>query len=108
MDVNPKVCVMCGKPVPGKRKDTCSDACRAKLFRMRQKARSENAITAEERLEMEFLSKQIPGAAMSLWKLRAIYGKESYELAMDAVRRVGLFFQGEGQAVEVASERRTA
>ena len=93
-----KQCVICDKEYEAmvNRGDnvTCSVACRSKLHRERRKAKAERKarlVSDDHKLMMRWLSKNVPNAAHNLSKLKAIHGKEAFELASEAMQALGQY-----------------
>ncbi|GAB5492425.1 MAG: hypothetical protein Phog2KO_26400 [Phototrophicaceae bacterium] len=75
---------------------TCSVACRSKLHRERRKATLEQKarlLSKDEQSMMLWLKKNVPDAAHSLEKIKAIHGRKAFELASEALRQFAQFNQ---------------
>ena len=93
-EIKPAVCIICGKPLEGNRKETCSDTCRSRLHRLRKKGKAaKDSLTAADLEWLSYLEKNVPTAAFELYRLRAVYGKEAFDMALSGVRESFAFFQ---------------
>lgn len=84
------LCVVCGAPLDTDRTNaqTCSGRCRSKLHRERQKIKQEierTQLSLFQFQDLEQLGKIDQDAKNAMNRLFALYGKEAYELAMDAI-----------------------
>lgn len=83
-------CDVCGKgffsPKPRKSK-YCSGACRSAAYRNRHKATTQaknHSLTLEENLDVNRIEQHSKIASENMRKIMSMYGREAFELAMDA------------------------